>query len=138
MQVIVSDVGLAIAFAALGYVGYKCGVAAVVKYYAIPYLWVNVRPTSSRPNAEPIAHFLRSVALACLHHLPFVSASSHSNRELSLISLRSAVQHTDPQLPHYREGAFNFQRGACVAISTYPPRRTELMGLAGYAQSLHH
>lgn len=43
-QIIVSDIGLAIAFAALGYFGYKAGVAAVVKYYVIPYLWVNVRP----------------------------------------------------------------------------------------------
>ncbi|MBW0532478.1 hypothetical protein O181_072193 [Austropuccinia psidii MF-1] len=32
------------------------------------------------------------------------------------LALVTYLQHTDPQLPHYREGAFNFQRGVLCTI----------------------
>ncbi|KAJ3356075.1 hypothetical protein HDU83_001989 [Entophlyctis luteolus] len=40
-QVIMSDIGIAIMLGILGYLAHTYSVMAVVKYYVIPYLWVN-------------------------------------------------------------------------------------------------
>ncbi|KAI8612552.1 delta-12 fatty acid desaturase [Chytriomyces sp. MP71] len=40
-QVILSDIGVAITLGVLGYLGNQFGFTAVLKYYIVPYLWVN-------------------------------------------------------------------------------------------------
>ncbi|KAI9351322.1 delta12 fatty acid desaturase [Obelidium mucronatum] len=40
-QIIMSDIGLAIAFSILGYLSYTYSFLAVFKFYVLPYLWVN-------------------------------------------------------------------------------------------------
>jgi omega-6 fatty acid desaturase (delta-12 desaturase) len=40
-QVLASDAGLLVMLAVLGYFGYTTSVWTVIKYYGIPYLWVN-------------------------------------------------------------------------------------------------
>ncbi|KAI8607422.1 delta-12 desaturase [Chytriomyces sp. MP71] len=40
-QIIMSDIGIAITLAGLGYLGTQFGFMAVLKYYVVPYLWVN-------------------------------------------------------------------------------------------------
>lgn len=74
-DVLLSDAGLAVVLGALAVVGHFHGLAAVVKWYGIPYLYVN--------------HWLVMITY---------------------------LQHTDPVLPHYRAGEWNFQRGALCTI----------------------
>lgn len=74
-QVLLSDLGIGLMLSGLVYLGFQTSFMTVVKYYVIPYLWVN--------------HWLVMITY---------------------------LQHTDPQLPHYRDGAFNFQRGALSTI----------------------
>lgn len=40
-NIIVSDIGVALTFAALGYWGYKRSFTEVLVIYVLPYLWVN-------------------------------------------------------------------------------------------------
>ncbi|GAA95111.1 uncharacterized protein L969DRAFT_95919 [Mixia osmundae IAM 14324] len=74
-QIIASDIGIGLTVAALTTWAHYASWTDVVRYYLIPYLWVN--------------HWL---------------------------VLITYLQHTDPTLPHYREGAFNFQRGALCTM----------------------
>lgn len=74
-QVLISDLGIGIMLALLGFIGYRTSFLTVLKYYVAPYLWVN--------------HWLVMITY---------------------------LQHTDPTLPHYRDGAFNFQRGALCTM----------------------
>jgi len=74
-KILLSDLGVAITFIALALASRKWGFLTVVRYYFVPYFWVN--------------HWL---------------------------VLITYIQHTDPALPHYREGAWTFQRGAAATM----------------------
>lgn len=74
-QIVSSDIGILSTIAALTYFANVYSFATVVKYYLIPYIFVN--------------HWLVMITY---------------------------LQHTDPVLPHYREGTWNFQRGAACTI----------------------
>ncbi|KAG0268697.1 Fatty acid oxidation complex subunit alpha, partial [Actinomortierella ambigua] len=74
-DVVFSDFGVLFALAGLYYLSAKFTFLAVVKYYGIPYLFVNF-----------------------------------------WLVLITYLQHTDPKLPHYREGVWNFQRGALCTV----------------------
>lgn len=74
-DILVSDAGIALAFAALGTWAHYRGIGEVIALYFVPYLIVN-------------------------HHLVMVTF----------------LQHTDPALPHYRDGEWNFQRGALCTV----------------------
>ncbi|KAG0232589.1 Fatty acid oxidation complex subunit alpha [Actinomortierella wolfii] len=74
-DVLFSDLGVLLTLGALYYFSVKYTFLAVVKYYVIPYLFVNF-----------------------------------------WLVLITYLQHTDPKLPHYREGVWNFQRGALCTV----------------------
>ena len=74
-KILLSDLGLLIAFAVLVMAARTWGWMTVVCYYVVPYFWVN--------------HWLVLITF---------------------------LQHTDPALPHYRAGAWNFQRGAAATM----------------------
>lgn len=62
MDVIVSDLVLLVAFGLLHLLSQQIGFAGVVKFYLVPYLWVN--------------HWLMMVSLCALPHLVFEAADS--------------------------------------------------------------
>ncbi|ORX49540.1 fatty acid desaturase [Hesseltinella vesiculosa] len=74
-EVYQSIAGLLTMFGVLTYAGQVFGSLAMIKFYVIPYLFVNF-----------------------------------------WLVLITYLQHTDPALPHYREGVWNFQRGAALTI----------------------
>ncbi|KAI8460468.1 fatty acid desaturase-domain-containing protein [Phakopsora pachyrhizi] len=74
-DVIMSDLGIGLMLSLLMFIGYKTSFMTILKYYIVPYLWVN--------------HWLVMITY---------------------------LQHTDPQLPHYRDREFSFQRGALCTI----------------------
>ncbi|KAF9979071.1 Fatty acid oxidation complex subunit alpha [Actinomortierella ambigua] len=74
-DVVLSDAGVLLTLGGLYFMSAKYTFLAVVKYYGIPYLFVNF-----------------------------------------WLVLITYLQHTDPKLPHYREGVWNFQRGALCTV----------------------
>ncbi|KAH8551139.1 delta-12 fatty acid desaturase [Umbelopsis sp. PMI_123] len=74
-DVIVSDIGVLSTLAAIAFASHTLGPITILKYYFIPYLFVNF-----------------------------------------WLVLITYLQHTDPALPHYREGVWNFQRGAALTV----------------------
>ena len=74
-QILLSDLGIGLMLGGLYYWAQLRGFAEVVKFYLIPYLWVNNW-------------------LVCITFL----------------------QHTDPALPHYRDGLWSFTRGALCTV----------------------
>ncbi|KAF9577284.1 Fatty acid oxidation complex subunit alpha [Lunasporangiospora selenospora] len=74
-DIILSDAGVLVTLAGLIYATMQFSALAVVKFYGIPYLFVNF-----------------------------------------WLVLITFLQHTDPKLPHYRESAWNFQRGALCTV----------------------
>jgi len=74
-KILLSDAGVALTIIALALASRKWSFLTVVRYYFVPYFWVN--------------HWL---------------------------VLITYIQHTDPALPHYREGAWTFQRGAAATM----------------------
>lgn len=74
-DVMQSTAGVATMISILVYAGQVFGTVAVIKFYLIPYLFVNF-----------------------------------------WLVLITYLQHTDPALPHYREGVWNFQRGAALTV----------------------
>ncbi|KAJ3283692.1 Delta(12)-fatty-acid desaturase [Blyttiomyces sp. JEL0837] len=75
MQVIASDIGVAITIGVLMYLSSIYGSLAVIKYYLVPYLWVN--------------HWLVMITY---------------------------LQHTDVKIPHFREGEWDFLKGALSTV----------------------
>ncbi|KAK9687697.1 Fatty acid oxidation complex subunit alpha [Basidiobolus ranarum] len=74
-QIVASVLGICTTIGSLTYAGQVYGSMTVVKFYVIPYLWVNF-----------------------------------------WLVLITYLQHTDPQLPHYRNNEWNFVRGALATI----------------------
>ncbi|ORZ26522.1 delta-12 fatty acid desaturase [Lobosporangium transversale] len=74
-DVILSDFGVLLTLGALVYASFQTSFLTVVKYYGIPYLFVNF-----------------------------------------WLIIITFLQHTDTKVPHYREGAWNFQRGALCTV----------------------
>ncbi|KAG0003910.1 Fatty acid oxidation complex subunit alpha [Entomortierella chlamydospora] len=74
-DIILSDLGVLIALAGLGYATVQTSFLSVFKFYVVPYLFVNF-----------------------------------------WLVLITFLQHTDPKMPHYREGTWNFQRGALCTV----------------------
>lgn len=74
-EVVESGAGVSAMIAVLLYAGQVFGSLAVIKFYLIPYLFVNF-----------------------------------------WLVLITYLQHTDPALPHYRDGVWNFQRGAALTV----------------------
>lgn len=70
------------------------GVANVLKYYGIPWLAVTHWCTSN----------------SCLGILTLL------DRTQPKVIMITYLQHTDPELPHYRRKEWNFQRGAAATI----------------------
>ncbi|KAG5463568.1 MAG: fatty acid desaturase-domain-containing protein, partial [Olpidium bornovanus] len=87
--ILLSDLGLAIVFGVLAYLGNKFGWANLAVWYFVPYLWVN--------------HWLgRNIAIAVSLNSPTVAITY--------------LQHTDPTLPHYTPEQWDFVRGAAATI----------------------
>jgi omega-6 fatty acid desaturase / acyl-lipid omega-6 desaturase (Delta-12 desaturase) len=74
-KILLSDLGVILAFTILALASRTWGFSIVFCYYFLPYFWVN--------------HWL---------------------------VLITYLQHTDPALPHYRTGAWTFQRGAAATM----------------------
>ncbi|KAI8838674.1 delta-12-fatty acid desaturase [Chytridium lagenaria] len=74
-QVILSDMGLLITLSLLSYAASIYGLLAVVKYYVVPYLWVNM-----------------------------------------WLVMITFLQHTDVRVPHFKEGEWDFVKGALSTV----------------------
>ena len=86
------------------------------------------------PRRTPSAHFLRSAwcrmrvhllrRLSCTHCIaPPDLLFSHAPRRTSFTTAHADrfimityLHHTDPELPHYRQPEWNFQRGAAATV----------------------
>lgn len=68
---------------------------------------------SSNITSSPTSGSTFVLLVLCPLRFPIPDCLPHSQHWLVLITY---LQHTDPALPHYREGAFNFQRGALCTI----------------------
>ena len=89
--VLLSDLGLLITGSVLVTIGMKFGWANLAVWYLIPYLWVN--------------HWLGM----------FLSIAGGRMLTFSQVAI-TYLQHTDPSLPHYEPGSWNFTRGAAATI----------------------
>ena len=89
--ILLSDLGIALTASALFYVGANYGWANLLVWYIVPYLWVHHWLGASDPFRNQLSRLTRAVAITYL-------------------------QHTDPTLPHYEPGSWNFPRGAAATI----------------------
>jgi omega-6 fatty acid desaturase (delta-12 desaturase) len=95
--IILSDIGLAIVGTVLYALTQKYGFANMAVWYFIPYLWVN--------------HWLGKFLF------PFLSSLLSKRFAYTCLAVAiTFLQHTDPSLPHYENGSWNFARGAAATI----------------------
>ncbi|KAJ3417630.1 Delta(12)-fatty-acid desaturase [Chytridiales sp. JEL 0842] len=104
-QVLASDVGILIALAGLTYASYTFGFSEVVKYYLIPYLWVNnwlVMITFLQHTDVKVPHyrdnewdFLRGALSTVDRDYGFLNFFHHH------ISDSHVVHHLFSTMPHY-------------------------------------
>lgn len=90
------------------------GSAAVIKYYAIPWLCVThwfVMITYVRKILLSSRSYFPATKVVVVHVL-IAPSLFRSTR----IFTSTQLHHTDKRLPHYRKGAWNFQRGAACTV----------------------
>lgn len=92
--IILSDIGLALVFSVLYYIGKNFGWSNLFVWYFLPYIWVN--------------HWLGKFLVPLFS----LAKSNLTHWEVAITYL----QHTDPTLPHYDTQAWNFVRGAAATI----------------------
>ncbi|KAI9158008.1 Delta(12) fatty acid desaturase [Paramyrothecium foliicola] len=107
--VIVSDIGLLLAGAALFFLGNRFGWSNLAVWYFLPYLWVN------HWLGKSFVQSLCSLSLVA-YASPLEKGSEIAVADLVLLVAITFLQHTDPTLPHYHSEEWDFVRGAAATI----------------------